>query len=119
MGQDRRTEKPLEIREYYQSNEVQWLADLHDFPGIQSIGMVKATRRVADHRSIHCRYFLSSLPMDAQTFAAALRAHWSVENSLHWMLDMPFREDDSRMRGRILRRERRNAAAYCSQPGKT
>ena len=44
------------------------------------------------------RYFISSLPNDAKGFAEAARGHWGVENSLHWCLDIAFREDDSRIR---------------------
>ncbi len=44
------------------------------------------------------RYFISSLPCDARQAAHAIRTHWGIENSLHWRLDMTFREDDSRIR---------------------
>ena len=60
--------------------------------------MVKARRVVGDQESVECRYYLSSLPSDAELFGTAARAHWGVENSLHWVLDMVFREDESRMR---------------------
>ena len=44
------------------------------------------------------RYYISSLPCDAQRVARSIRSHWSVENNLHWVLDVVFREDDSRIR---------------------
>lgn len=88
----------IEVREYYHCDEVAWLPQLKRFAGARSIGMVKATRETAAGRSTERRYYVSSLPMDAERFAHAVRTHWSVENSLHWTLDMTFREDDSRMR---------------------
>ncbi|WP_319559470.1 ISAs1 family transposase [Marispirochaeta sp.] len=60
--------------------------------------MVKATRIIGTKKSTECRYYISSLAMNAKRFAHAVRSHWSVENTLHWTLDMTFREDDSRMR---------------------
>ena len=60
--------------------------------------MVRSTRLIGEKRSSQIRYYVSSLEMDAKTFARAVRSHWNVENSLHWTLDMTFREDDSRMR---------------------
>ena len=88
----------IEIREYYHCDVVAWLPELAAFAGVRSIGMVKATREIGEKRSTERRYYLSSLPMDAKRFAHAVRTHWSVENGLHWTLDMTFREDDSRMR---------------------
>lgn len=88
----------IEIREYYQSDEIAWLPELKNFTGARTIGMVKATRIIGKQKSTECRYYISSLPMNAQRFAHAVRSHWSIENTLHWTLDMTFREDDSRMR---------------------
>ena len=48
--------------------------------------------------SLERRYFISSLRVDAQTFLAAVRSHWAVENNLHWVLDIAFREDECRIR---------------------
>jgi predicted transposase YbfD/YdcC len=88
----------IEIRESYHSEEIEWSPALKRFPGARSIGMVKATRTIGEKVTTQCRYYISSLAQDAETFANAVRAHWSVENALHWTLDMTFREDDSRMR---------------------
>jgi predicted transposase YbfD/YdcC len=68
------------------------------WPGLQSIGMVEATRTVGGKTSIEQRFYLSSLPPDAEQFARAVRKHWGVENQLHWSLDVTFREDQSRLR---------------------
>jgi predicted transposase YbfD/YdcC len=68
------------------------------WPGLQSIGMVEATRTVGNKTTIEQRFYLSSLPPEVEPFAQAVRKHWGVENQLHWSLDVTFREDQSRLR---------------------
>jgi predicted transposase YbfD/YdcC len=68
------------------------------WPGLQSIGMVEATRTVGGKTSVEQRFYVSSLPPDAEHFAHTVRKHWGVENQLHWSLDVTFREDQSRLR---------------------
>jgi predicted transposase YbfD/YdcC len=60
--------------------------------------MVEATVERAGTTSMERRYFLSSLPLDADLFARAVRAHWQIENRLHWMLDVVFHDDLMRLR---------------------
>jgi predicted transposase YbfD/YdcC len=88
----------IEKREYYHSDEIAALPRVKQFKGAKSIGMVRCTRIIAEERSTATRYYISSLEMDAEKLAHAVRSHWSIENNLHWTLDMSFREDDSRMR---------------------
>jgi predicted transposase YbfD/YdcC len=79
-----------------------------DLPGrgewkaLKSIGVVTSRRVKGGEESIEVRYYLCSLPVDAELFARAVRGHWSVENACHWSLDVTFREDDSRVRERVL-----------------
>jgi predicted transposase YbfD/YdcC len=73
-----------------------------EWKGLKSIGVVTSRRVEGGRESIEVRYYLSSLPVDVGLFARAVRGHWSVENACHWTLDVTFREDDSRVRERVL-----------------
>jgi predicted transposase YbfD/YdcC len=88
----------LETRRYYQSDRLEWFADLEKWEGLQSVGLVESIREIGGKRTVERRYYLSSLPLDVQLFARAVRGHWGVENKVHWMMDVCFREDQSRAR---------------------
>ncbi len=88
----------IETRRYYQSAALDWFADRAKWTGLRSVGMVEAIREIGGKRTVERRYYLSSLPLGVETFARAVRGHWGVENKLHWVLDVCFREDQSRAR---------------------
>lgn len=76
-----------------------WLDPEQAWSGLQTLARVTATRRCGTQEpTTTIRYYLSSLPADAQPIARAVRSHWGIENGLHWVLDMAFREDESRVR---------------------
>jgi len=88
-----------ETRDYAASDDVQWLRE--QFPKwqtIHSIGVVESTRDTGGEAKTERRYFVSSLGADEKLFAHAVRAHWGIENRLHYMLDVIYREDACRVR---------------------
>ncbi len=93
------------------------------WPSMRSIAMVESTREIGDTVSVERRYYVSSLPPDAARIAHAVRSHWRIENSMHWVLDVAFGEDQSgasRQRGAELRHPASNhyepvAARYVDQ----
>jgi predicted transposase YbfD/YdcC len=91
----------IETRRYWQSADLGWFADRAEWENLRSIGVVEAVRELPGGApSTERRYYLSSLPPDIARFARAGRGHWSVENQLHWSLDVTFDEDRSRARPR-------------------
>ena len=91
-----------EERTYLQLPAPEDLPGRGEWKGLKSVGVVTSRRVKGDQESIEVRYYLSSLPVDVELFARAVRGHWSVENACHWSLDVTFREDDSRVRERVL-----------------
>src|SRR3954469_17465129 len=91
-----------EERIYLQMPAPEGLPGKSQWKDLKSVGAVTSRRMEGDQESIEIRYYLSSLPVDVKLFARAVRGHWSVENTCHWTLDVTFREDDSRIRERVL-----------------
>jgi len=88
----------METRRYYQSDYLTWFADQRKWVGLRTVGMVESVREIQGKVTVERRYYLSSLKLGVETFARAVRGHWSVENKLHWVMDVCFREDQSRAR---------------------
>jgi predicted transposase YbfD/YdcC len=89
----------IERRRYWTTGKLDAIREQKKWPSLTSVGMVESRRTVNEVTSTEVRYFISSLPgTDAEKFAGAVRKHWSVENNLHWVLDVAFAEDQSRVR---------------------
>jgi len=82
----------VEIREYWQTDDIAWLPQKKAWVGLNSIIMTKNTIIKGDTTTEETRYFISSLPLNVEESARAIRSHWMVE-SFHWHLDVTFRED--------------------------
>ena len=77
---------------------MRFFPDLEDWKGIQSIICIESQRTLNGKTSIEKRYYLSSLKPNAKVLAQAIRKHWTVENELHWSLDVAFNEDRCRIK---------------------
>ena len=97
-----------DVREYYQTNSINWLSNREKWKGIKSIGMVIRTHNGVTER----RYYISSLNPDIKTFSRAVRGHWSVE-AMHWQLDVTFKEDNNHTLDKIAAENQNIIRKWC------
>ena len=90
----------IETRTYTAMHDVAWLQERHNWPGLRGIVMVESTREIGDKTEHETRFYITSLVWMASQLGPVIRSHWAVENSLHWVMDMIFRDDECRIRTR-------------------
>ncbi|MDR1627058.1 MAG: ISAs1 family transposase, partial [Spirochaetia bacterium] len=87
----------IEKREAWLCTDLSWFAGLAAWAGLMAMGCVRSTRTVKGVIATELRYYLTTLT-DVVGFARSARSHWGIENKLHWVLDVAFREDYARNR---------------------
>lgn len=87
-----------EIREVWVTNQLDWLPQKEDWHGLSSLVCLKSTRLIKGKKTVELKYYISSLSGDAWKIGRAIRSHWSVENKLHWQLDVSYGEDGCKVR---------------------
>jgi len=94
----------IETRTYTAIHDVAWLQERHNWPGLRGVVMVESTREIpgsspgTDKIERETRFYITSLVLLAHALGPVIRSHWAVENSLHWVMDMIFRDDECRIR---------------------
>jgi len=88
----------IETRYYYITNNLSQIKEAGEWAGLKSIGMTISEREIKGVKTTTVRYHLCSIEPDAVKYADAVRGHWAIENNLHWILDVVFREDEQRNR---------------------
>jgi predicted transposase YbfD/YdcC len=94
----------IETRTYTVIHDVAWLQERHDWPGLKGVVIVESTREIpgsspeTDKIERETRFYITSLVWLAHQTGPVIRSHWAIENSLHWVMDMIFRDDECRIR---------------------
>jgi predicted transposase YbfD/YdcC len=88
----------IETRKCEVINKLDFLDEKEQWAGLKSLASVKASREINGKKTSEVRLYISSVESDAKSFNTFIRQHWGVENSLHWTLDVTFREDAQRKR---------------------
>ncbi|MFY9352692.1 MAG: ISAs1 family transposase [Sphingobium sp.] len=79
-------------------HDVEWLQERHQWPALKSVIIIDAMREIGTRAERETRLYISSLELPADRLGPIVRSHWAFENSLHWVMDMVFRDDECRVR---------------------
>jgi predicted transposase YbfD/YdcC len=88
----------IETRTTTVIHDVEWIQERHDWPGLQAVVMVESSREISGKVEQETRFYLTSLVVPAHLLGPVVRSQWAVENRLHWVMDMVFRDDECRVR---------------------
>jgi predicted transposase YbfD/YdcC len=88
----------IETRNYTVIHDVDWLQARHQWPGLNAVVVVDSQREINGKITNETRFYITSLVLLANLVGPMIRAHWAIENSLHWIMDMVFRDDECRVR---------------------
>jgi len=88
----------IETRRVTVVHDVAWLQKRHQWPGLKGLVIIDATREIGPKTERETRYYVTSSNLPADKLGPIVRDHWAVENSLHWVMDMTFRDDECRIR---------------------
>ena len=88
----------IETRKYTVIHDVDWLQERHNWPGLNGIVIVDSRREIDGKLQHETRFYITSLVLLASVVGPMIRDHWAVENGLHWIMDMMFRDDECRIR---------------------
>jgi len=88
----------IETRTTTVVHDVEWLQKRHRWPGLKAVVIVESSREIGGKTEQETRFYITSLVMVAALIGPIVRSHWAIENSLHWVMDMIFRDDESRVR---------------------
>lgn len=88
----------IETRTTTVIHDTEWLQERHNWPGLKAVVIVESSREISGKIERETRYYITSLVMLAVLLGPIVRGHWAIENSLHWVMDMLFRDDECRVR---------------------
>lgn len=88
----------IESRKYTAIHDVSWLQERHNWPALAGVVIVESMRDINKKTERETRFFITSLKLPAAQLGPMIRDHWAIENSLHWVMDMVFRDDECRVR---------------------
>lgn len=88
----------IETRTTTVIHDIAWLQKRHNWPGLKAVIVVESEREIGNKTERETRFYITSLALLASLLAPIVRSHWAIENALHWVLDVVFRDDECRLR---------------------